>query len=206
MVAMAFVGFACGGSLPLLPTWMGAMAGGAALVFLTTLPSSNGDLARTMGMRVVSLFEEVLSINSDLKMMSKVGIVSSKILDKLLVLDRKHRVKDRLIAAFSWAYEQIARTAEQVQTDMRDEGDRRSESGKFMRDGEPPRDGDRQNESRRFMRDDASPRHEDRRNEPRRFMRDDASPREGDSRNEPRTFMRDDEPPRDGDRRNESWR
>lgn len=154
VIAMAFVGFACGGSLPLLPTWMGAMAGGAALSFLTTLPTSNGDLARTMGMRVVSLFEEVLSINSDLKMMTKVGIVSGKILDKVLVLDRKHRIKDRLIAAFSWAYEQVSRTAEQVQTDMRDE--------------EPQKDGDGRNEPRRYMREDEPPREGDRRSEPRR--------------------------------------
>lgn len=205
MIAMAFVGFACGGSLPLLPTWMGAMAGGAALVFLTTLPSSNGDLARTMGMRVVSLFEEVLSINSDLKMMSKVGIVSGKILDKVLVLDRKHRIKDRLIAAFSWAYEQVSRTAQQVQTDIRDEEDKRNESRRFMREDEPPREGDRRNEPRRFMRDDVSPRVGDRRNEPRRYMRDDEQPREGDRRSESRRFMREDEPPREGDKRSESW-
>jgi hypothetical protein len=156
VISMTLVGFACGGSLPLIPTWMGAMAGGASLAFLTTLPTANGDLARTMGMRVVSLFEEVLSINDDLKIMSKVGVVAGKILDKVLVLDRKHKIKDKLIRGFSWAYDQVSRTAEQVQTDSR------------MRDDEPYREKGR-NEPRRpyNMRNDEQPRGEGR-DEPRR--------------------------------------
>jgi hypothetical protein len=143
VISMTLVGFACGGSVPLLPTWMGATVGGASLAFVTTLPTANGDLARTMGMRVVSLLEEVVSINADLKMMTKVGVVSGKILDKVLVLDRKHKIKDKLIRGFSWAYEQVSRTAEQVQTDMRTDEPFREGGGneprRFSRDDEPPR-------------------------------------------------------------------
>jgi len=40
VIAMAFVGSTIGGNLPLIPTWMGALAGGAGHAFLTTLNST----------------------------------------------------------------------------------------------------------------------------------------------------------------------
>lgn len=39
-IAMAFVGSACGGNLPLVPTWMGALAGAGCFGFITTVQSA----------------------------------------------------------------------------------------------------------------------------------------------------------------------
>ena len=117
-IAMGFVGSLCGGNLPLIPTWMGALSGAGGLAFLTTTRDARGDLCRTMGMRVVSLGQEMVGINSELELLRKLGVVSGKVFDKLMILDRKHRIKDRLVTGFSWAYDQVSRTASQVQNDM----------------------------------------------------------------------------------------
>jgi hypothetical protein len=122
-VAMGFVGSAIGGNMPLIPTWLGALAGAGSFAFLTTTRNSRGDLCRTMGMRVVSLGQEVLGINQELELLSKVGVVSGKVLDKLLILDRKHRIKDRLVVGFTWCYDKISRTASRVQNDMQAKGE-----------------------------------------------------------------------------------
>ena len=37
LIAMIFVGTLCGGNLPLIPTWLGALAGAASFAFLTTM-------------------------------------------------------------------------------------------------------------------------------------------------------------------------
>jgi hypothetical protein len=110
--AMGFVGSAIGG-----------LAGAGSFAFLTTTRNARGDLCRTMGMRVVSLGQEVLGINQELELLSKVGAVTGKVLDKLLILDRKHRIKDRLVTGFSWCYDKISRTASQVQNDMQAKGE-----------------------------------------------------------------------------------
>jgi hypothetical protein len=121
--AMGFVGSAIGGNMPLIPTWFGALAGAGSFAFLTTTRNARGDLCRTMGMRVVSLGQEVLGINQELELLSKVGVVSGRVLDKVLILDRKHRIKDRLVVGFSWIYDKVSRTASRVQNDMQGTGE-----------------------------------------------------------------------------------
>lgn len=170
VLSMALVGVVCGGNLPLLPTWMGALAGGASMAMITTLPTANGDLARSMGMRVVSLAQEVLEINSELRILPKLAVVSGKIFDRIMILDRKHRIKDKIVATVSWGYEQVTRTAQKVQEDEmgRDGddgrgGDRRR--GGDDRRGEPPRRGgnDRSgNGGRSFERERDGDRRDDR--------------------------------------------
>ena len=59
IAAMAFVGSTCGGNLPMIPAWMGALGGAGFFAFVTTLNNPRGDLARTMGMRVVAVLMEV---------------------------------------------------------------------------------------------------------------------------------------------------
>ena len=117
-----------------------------------------GDLARTMGMRVVALVEEFLGINSELKILQKGGVVSGKILDKIFILDRKHRIKDRLIAAASFAYRQVSNQVNRVQSEMQQKDDgiergppRRREFEDGPADGRrpPPRDFDEGTEGRR---------------------------------------------------------
>lgn len=138
VIAMALVGSTCGGSLPVIPTWMGALGGAAMCAFVTTLPTARGDLLRCMGMRVVALSHEVWDIHHELGLLRKLGVVSGKVFDKMMILDRKHRIKDRLIKVSMWIYDKTASTVSQVQSDMqaRDEsGDRRPRRG-----GPPPRD------------------------------------------------------------------
>jgi hypothetical protein len=113
LVAMAMVGSLVGRNVPLIPSWMGGLAGGAAFAFGTTLPTANGDLARCMGMRVVAVAREAWTLQSELRLLSKFGTVSGKIADKLLILDRKHRIKDRVISGATFLYEQVMRAAQQ---------------------------------------------------------------------------------------------
>ena len=115
LVAMAMVGSLVGGNVPLIPSWMGGLAGAAAFAFGTTLPTANGDLARCMGMRVVAVAQEAWTLQSELHLLSKFGTVAGKIADKLLILDRKHRIKDRVISSASFLYEQVMRAAQQQQ-------------------------------------------------------------------------------------------
>jgi hypothetical protein len=161
--SMAAVGVACGANLhvPLLPSWMGAMAGAASFAFATTLPTATGDLARSMGMRVVSLLEEVMAINAELRILSKGATVSGKIFDKIMILDRKHRIKDKIVTVFSFAYDAVSKTASKVQSDMKDDDDNRG--GERSR-GDARRGDDRGDERR------GEPRRRDEgwRNEPRR--------------------------------------
>jgi hypothetical protein len=129
------------------------LAGAGSFAFLTTTRNARGDLCRTMGMRVVSLGQEVLGINQELELLSKVGVVSGRVLDKLLILDRKHRIKDRLVVGFSWIYDKVSRTASRVQNDMQGTGEDeppvtkrepdRPDSGRDRR-RDPPDDRDRE--------------------------------------------------------------
>jgi len=124
LIAMVLVGSIAGGNihLPLFPAWIGGIGGAALLAFLTvSTGSSRGDLARAMGMRVVSLAEEALNINKDLRVFRKVGTVSGLIFDKILIIDRKHRVKDRIIQGFTWIYDKASNTAAQVQADIKEQ-------------------------------------------------------------------------------------
>jgi hypothetical protein len=168
--AMGFVGSAFGGNLPLIPTWLGALGGAGSFAFVTTTRNARGDLCRTMGMRVVALGQEVLGINQELQLLRKLGVVSGKVLDKILIMDRKHRLKDRLVAGFTWAYDKVSRTASQVQNDMQAKGDeppasresdRRDSGGDRRR--EPPRDRDKPPANREPDRRDSGA---DRRREP----------------------------------------
>ena len=60
-----------------------------------------------MGMRVVQLSTELWDIQGDLRLWPKLGMASSQLLDKLLILDRKHKIKDRLVTVVSKIYEQV---------------------------------------------------------------------------------------------------
>ena len=80
-----------------------------------------------MGMRVVALCEEFLGINSELEILRKGGVVSGKILDKVLILDRQHRIKDRLIAGGTFLFRQVSNQINRVQSDMQPQPDRRQD-------------------------------------------------------------------------------
>lgn len=134
LIAMAIVGSFCGGNIPMVPAWIGGLVGAGFLGLLTTRPSARGDLARTTGMRVVATFQTVWDLQKDLGMPSKFWKVFGLLLDKLLILDRQHRLKDRLIAFLSFIYGQVSGLVQQVQQQPR-----QSRGPPTSRRDDPPR-------------------------------------------------------------------
>lgn len=123
LICLVVIGSFCGGNIPLIPTWIGSMAGAATFAFMGISKNARGDLMRTMGMRVVALAGEAIDINAELKIARKVSVVAGKLLDKALILDRKHRIKDKLVSGASWVYDKVSATVSNVQNDMNQEED-----------------------------------------------------------------------------------
>lgn len=121
-LAMTVLGSTVGGSFPVLPTWLGGTLGAAAFGFGTTTRNARGDVMRSMGARVVAVGSVVVDINKELKLMSKTMVVAGKVLDKILILDRKHKIKDRIVTGATFLYEQVSGAAKQMQSDMNDRG------------------------------------------------------------------------------------
>ena len=142
LLAMALVGSFCGGNVPLLPQWMGGIIGAVAFASFTQGSNAQGDLGRAMGMRIVGLVQVVTSINSELRILGKAATVGGLIFDKMMIFDRKHKVKDKFVAICKFAYDKVARTADLVQDDMKE--DRRDD----RRDRPPSRKFDDDDERR----------------------------------------------------------
>ena len=121
LLAMGFVGSFCGGNVPIIPAWMGSIAGALMFAAMTMGSNARGDLGRSMGMRMVGLGKVALEINSELSILRKGATVGGLIFDKIMVMDRKHRIKDKLASIFNWGYEKASSTFQQVQTDMQDD-------------------------------------------------------------------------------------
>ena len=119
IAAMAFVGSACGGNLPFIPSWIGALSGAGMFGLACTWTSPRGDLARTCGMRVVSTAGQLWEIQADLQIIPKATVVSSQIIDRAMILDRKHRVKDKFLSLASKGYEQATKVAAQIHQQQR---------------------------------------------------------------------------------------
>lgn len=135
LLAMALVGSFCGGNVPILPAWIGGIVGALAFASLTTGSNARGDLGRSMGMRLVGLVQLILAINSDLRIVGKAATVGGLIFDKFMIMDRKHRIKDRIVVIFKWGYDKVSRTTDQMKEEMQDE---RPERGRPER-GRPER-------------------------------------------------------------------
>ena len=88
---------------------------------LTTGSNARGDLGRSMGMRLVGLVRVALDINSELRILGKAATVGGLLFDKVMIMDRKHRIKDKIVAICKWGYDKVSRTAEQVKEEMQDE-------------------------------------------------------------------------------------
>jgi hypothetical protein len=121
VLAMALVGSFCGGNVPSLPAWLGGVVGAVGFASMTMGSNARGDLGRSMGMRVVGLAQLVLAINSDLNILGKVGTVSGLIFDKVMIMDRKHRIKDKIVATCKFFYDKVSKAAEEMQDEMRPE-------------------------------------------------------------------------------------
>ena len=165
-LAMTVLGSTVGGCVPLLPTWLGGTLGAAVFGFGTTTRNAQGDVLRSMGARVVAVGSVVVDMNQELKLLSKTMVVAGKVLDKILILDRKHKIKDRIVTGATFLYEQLARAAKQVQNDMNDRGGnaRRDVSGSSAdtRSGRLDRRGRDEDRARYERTSNASGRPEDR--------------------------------------------
>lgn len=122
VLAMTIVGSFCGGNLPMVPSWLGALGGAGFLGLLTTRPNARGDLSRAMGMRVVAAVQTLWALQREVGMTPKFWKVASLLLDKLLILDRQHRLKDRLVAFLTFVYDQVMRLVQQVQQQQQQQG------------------------------------------------------------------------------------
>lgn len=167
LVSMAMVGSTVGGNLPFIPNWIGALVGASIFSFACTWQNSyRGDLARTMGMRVVRAVSELWEIQADLQIIPKATVVSSQVIDKAMILDRKHRVKDRFLSFANKTYAQASTVAEQIQKQQRGgnnqdqnengddtERDRNGTNNRFARGSYDSGRDDRQRSSRGHNRD-----------------------------------------------------
>jgi hypothetical protein len=184
LVSMAFVGSMVGGNLPVIPPWIGALAGAAFFAFACTWQNPRGDLARSCGMRVVSAVGELWVIQADLAIIPKATVVSSQIIDKAMILDRKHRVKDRFLSLASKGYDQASKLAAQIHEQQRgglgtnDNSNMRNDE----RDGQFRADGRGDGERRRY---------EPRNSPPRKRYRDDFDDRDESRRRDDDNFRRD---------------
>jgi len=183
-LSMAFLGAICGGNLPLIPTWIGGLLGAAVFCYWTTLRNSKGDLGRTMAMKLISLLSELMYLNDELGVLKKSGVVLNIILDKLLILDRKHSIRDRVTKALRLLYGQIMGIVNKVRADVEgkedggDSGSRRDRD----RDGDGDRDRGRNNnnESRPRSRDNFDPEYRRRDSPPNDYRSNDSpSPNDG---------------------------
>jgi len=183
---LALVGGVCGGNLPIIPTWIGGLAGAAIMGIGGTLQDAKGDLFRSMGMRLYALVLGAIEISGDLSLWTKLRVFGKKIFDFMMILDRKHRIKDRLQIVITWFYNRImgmVKDATQDNDDGRkdsrsdDDGttfSRRDDDGKkdSKSDGDRRsnrRDHDRRSDSRRdYGRRSDSRRDHDRRSDNRR--------------------------------------
>jgi hypothetical protein len=115
VVAMAVVGAIVGANVPILliPSSLLALMGAVGAAYITTLSHSTampyGSVARCMGMRVVALVRTSVQVERELQLGRHSAAVAGKLLDTLLILDRKHRLKDKLVAVTSWIMNTIAR-------------------------------------------------------------------------------------------------
>jgi hypothetical protein len=115
VVAMAIVGAIVGANVPiiLVPSSLLALIGAIGAAYVTTLPHSStfsyGSVARCMGMRVVALARTSVYMERELHLGRHSAAVAGKLLDTVLILDRKHRLKDKLVAVTSWIIHATAR-------------------------------------------------------------------------------------------------
>jgi len=153
VLAMGMAGAMIGGNIPLVPAFIGSPCGGAAFAFGCTLRSAKGDLARSMGMKVVSTCQEVLYIQKELSVVSKSMVVANRILDKLLILDRKHKIKDKVVALVKWIYDKGSGVVQEAQAGIQRRGEESNKKDDDDSGRRRERDYDDRNDGRRRERD-----------------------------------------------------
>jgi hypothetical protein len=128
VMAMAVVGAIMGSTsmkavLPIVPTSLCALTGAIALAYTTTLASSKGDLCRCMGMRMVLWVRELIQISTELHLPEQTSVVASHVLDRILILDRQHNIRRRIIDGCHT----FMKTVSRIQQDMQQQPPRPSQ-------------------------------------------------------------------------------
>lgn len=108
LISMGLVGSFIGGSIPLIPTSLGSLAGAVTLSLATLQPNAAGDVCYCMGLRLVALAGQVGRLNSDLGIVTKGGAAASKLINTILVFDRKHRVQEKLGSLANWVRDRLS--------------------------------------------------------------------------------------------------
>jgi len=80
--------------IPLLPTYLTGTIGALLFFYVTLTKSPQGDLLRTIGMRMVSLVGEAMEVNGQVGTGRKVGVVCLRVLDRTMILDQRQRDGD----------------------------------------------------------------------------------------------------------------
>ena len=111
MIALSLIGAYCGfnvaSKIILFPGWAGGLMGLFFCAIACTLRSGRGDLARSMGAKVVEFVETVWDINDDLAVAGKLTSCVGVIVGKCLIFDRKHKVKDKLSGVVGWVGDKV---------------------------------------------------------------------------------------------------
>jgi hypothetical protein len=154
MLCVILIGSFCGGNMPLIPTWMGSTGGAAMFAIFAIGKNPRGDLVRTMGMRVVALLSEAVDINAELNVTRKVTVVVGKVIDKLMILDRKHRIRDKIFKGAAATYDTLSSTVSRVQEDIQDRKGESSDRTRQRVRSPPDEDAYNKRRPRRGMNDD----------------------------------------------------
>jgi hypothetical protein len=123
LISIAIVGSTVGGNVPLVPKWLGGLLGAGFFAYLATQPSALGDLVRTAGMRVVGLLQELWQVAMELRLRQQLTVFAVRFFDRLMFLDRQHRIRDRVTAGATLFYQQVIVRAMNQQNNSSSEDD-----------------------------------------------------------------------------------
>jgi hypothetical protein len=99
-LAMAVLGAAAvPGNIPLLPTSLTRIVAAILVGYTTTLPTRSGDVCRCLGTRVRVWLSEWRRLARQVELPRHAGVVAAALFDRAMILDRQHRVRQRLATA-----------------------------------------------------------------------------------------------------------
>jgi len=157
MISIFFLGAIFGASIPYIPTSIsGTTTAFFFLYFVTNQNSIRGDLFRLISIRLYTLFVKIMfSLCKELNMTTHVKSIVENIMHLCFILDRKHRIYDRVVKICGYVYyNMILKIWNSVSgKEGGDKGDRGGDEGERKRFPEREYDG-RRDERRRPGYDD----------------------------------------------------
>ena len=90
----ATLGFYTTSHIPLVPNFAGAIAYGVVSFSLMTSATKMGDCTRIAGQRLSSLLNVATNLERDVFLIRKASTVSGVVVGRIMVFDRKHRIRD----------------------------------------------------------------------------------------------------------------